>query len=95
MLGCTHYPFLAALIREIAGPAVAIIDPSAAIARELRRRLSGADLLSTKNRAGTAQFWTSATSDATQPVIAQLWQADVDVYPLPTHSTAPASRDGH
>jgi glutamate racemase len=88
VLGCTHYPFLAALIREIAGPAVAIIDPSAAIARELRRRLAGADLLSIENRAGTEQFWTSATSDASQPVIAQLWQADVDVHPLPTHSAA-------
>jgi glutamate racemase len=88
VLGCTHYPFLAALIREITGPTVAIIDPSAAIARELRRRLAGADLLSIENRAGTEQFWTSATSDASQPVIAQLWQADVDVHPLPTHSTA-------
>lgn len=36
VLGCTHYPFLAPLIREIAGTGVAIIDPSPAIARELR-----------------------------------------------------------
>src|SRR5665647_112261 len=38
VLGCTHYPFLAPLIREIAGATVTVIDPSAAIARELRRR---------------------------------------------------------
>jgi glutamate racemase len=87
VLGCTHYPFLAALIREIAGPAAAIIDPSAAIARELRRRLSGAGLLSTENRAGAEQFWSSATTGIAQPVINQLWQADVDVQRLPTDST--------
>jgi glutamate racemase len=83
VLGCTHYPFLAPLIQEIAGPAVAIIDPSAAIARELRRRLSSADLLSAENRLGTEQFWTSATTFVAQPIIAQLWQADVEVLRLP------------
>ncbi|MGA9665570.1 MAG: glutamate racemase [Gallionella sp.] len=88
VLGCTHYPFLAPLIREIAGPTVAIIDPSAAIARELRRRLSVAGLLSAENRAGTEQFWTSAASEIVQPVIAQLWQANVDVRRLPADSTA-------
>jgi glutamate racemase len=87
VLGCTHYPFLAPLIQEIAGSSVAIIDPSAAIARELRRRLSSADLLSIENRAGCEQFWTSATTNAAQTVIAQLWQADVDVQRLPTGST--------
>lgn len=83
VLGCTHYPFLAALIREIAGPTVTIIDPSAAIARELRRRLSGAGLLSTQSRTGTEQFWTSAAPGATQPIIAQLWQEGVAVHHLP------------
>src|SRR3989338_3866122 len=51
VLGCTHYPFLAPLIREIA-PSVAIIDPSAAIARELRRRLEHVGLLSHYPRGG-------------------------------------------
>ena len=83
VLGCTHYPFLAALIREIAGPEVAIIDPSAAIARELRRRLESASLLSTGDRAGSEQFWSSAQSDTTRAVISQLWEADVDLLYLP------------
>lgn len=90
VLGCTHYPFLAALIREIAGPGVAIIDPSAAIARELRRRLSSAGLLSSGDRTGTEQFWTSAAPEAAGPVIAQLWQADVSVQRLPDNPDAAA-----
>jgi glutamate racemase len=88
VLGCTHYPFLAPLIQQIAGPTVAVIDPSAAIARELRRRLTSAGLLSIENRTGSEQFWTSATTDIAQSVIVQLWQADVDVQRLPTGPTA-------
>jgi glutamate racemase len=88
VLGCTHYPFLAPLIQEIAGPTITIIDPSAAIARELRRRLSGAGLLSIEKRAGTEQFWTSATTDIARSVIIQLWQADVDVQRLASGATA-------
>jgi glutamate racemase len=83
VLGCTHYPFLAPLIREIAGATVTVIDPSAAIARELRRRLASADLLSTGSRAGTERFWTSAKSDTTRQVISQLWKADIDLQHLP------------
>lgn len=83
VLGCTHYPFLAPLIREIAGPTVAIIDPSAAIARELRRRLERANLLSNESRAGKDRFWTSAKPDTTRLVISQLWKADVDLQYMP------------
>ncbi|HWS75980.1 MAG TPA: glutamate racemase [Quisquiliibacterium sp.] len=39
VLGCTHYPFLEPLLRELAGPGVSIVDPAGAVARELQRRL--------------------------------------------------------
>ncbi|HEU0282835.1 MAG TPA: aspartate/glutamate racemase family protein, partial [Gallionella sp.] len=83
VLGCTHYPFLAPLIREIAGPSVAIVDPSAAIARELRRRLADTGLLSHEPRAGTERFWSSAAPDKVQPVISQLWRVGIEVWSLP------------
>ncbi|MBQ4298720.1 MAG: glutamate racemase [Bacteroidales bacterium] len=37
VLGCTHYPFLAPVIRRIAGPDVRIIDPAPAVARQTLR----------------------------------------------------------
>jgi glutamate racemase len=83
VLGCTHYPFLAPLIREIAGADVSIIDPSPAVARELRRRLNVASLLAPENRTGEVCFWSSAATSQTQGVIAQLWQADIKVSALP------------
>lgn len=39
VLGCTHYAFLADTIRELAGPEVAVVEPSAAVGRQLTHRL--------------------------------------------------------
>ncbi len=39
VLGCTHYPFVIPLIQEIVGPAVRVIDPAPAVARQARRML--------------------------------------------------------
>ena len=37
VLGCTHYPFVIPLIQSIVGPAVRVIDPAPAVARQVRR----------------------------------------------------------
>ena len=39
VLGCTHYPFLRPVIEAIAGPAVQVIDPAPAVARQTLRIL--------------------------------------------------------
>lgn len=39
VLGCTHYPFLDATIREIVGDRLTLIDTSVAVARQLERVL--------------------------------------------------------
>ena len=83
ILGCTHYSFLAPLIREIAGSGVVIVDPNAAVANELRRQLESNGLLSSDPHPGTERFWTSGVPGDVKPVIAQLWNADVEVRRLP------------
>lgn len=40
VLGCTHFPHLKALIEEVAGPGVTVLDPSEAVARQARRILT-------------------------------------------------------
>lgn len=82
VLGCTHYPFVTPLIRAIAGPEVAVLDPSTAVARELQRRLNEQGLMAA-NRRGNERFWTSGAPGAVRKVISILWAADVDVEPLP------------
>ena len=44
VLGCTHYPFLDAAIREIAAGRLALVDTSVAIARQLERVLEASGL---------------------------------------------------
>lgn len=39
VLGCTHYPFLKPVIERLAGPAVQVIDPAPAVARQTLRIL--------------------------------------------------------
>lgn len=45
VLGCTHYPFVEQLIRDVAGPEVKIVDTGEPVARQLQRLLEQRDLL--------------------------------------------------
>lgn len=45
VMGCTHYPFVIPLIREIVGPQVRVIDPAPAVARQAGRLLEMRGLL--------------------------------------------------
>lgn len=45
VLGCTHYPFAAALIGEILGPETVLLDGGAGTARQTKRCLEAAGLL--------------------------------------------------
>jgi glutamate racemase len=83
VLGCTHYPFLRALIQEISGPNVAVIDSSEAVARQLWRRLEAHDLLAAAELKGIEQFWTSADPAIADPIIKQLWPSCREVLGLP------------
>ncbi len=56
VLGCTHYPFIAQAIGEIAGDDVRIFDGGEGTARELKRRLTKENLLTDRMRQGTIIF---------------------------------------
>jgi len=84
VLGCTHYPFVTPVIQAVAGPSVAIIDPSAAVARELGRRLQAGDLLLQNGRAGTERFWTSGEVAKIRALLGQFWTDGADVQSLPS-----------
>lgn len=79
VLGCTHYPFLLPLIRQIVGDGIDVIDTGEPIARQLQRQLEARSLLSPE-RAGTVEFWTSGNCALVEPVVTQLWQAPVKLH---------------
>jgi glutamate racemase len=61
-LGCTHYPFLRRAIERVVGPAVAVIDPSPAVARQVGRVLKRKELFNPRKRMGKHLFYTSGDS---------------------------------
>jgi len=56
ILGCTHYPLLAGVIRSVLGKRVRIIDSARATARAVARALDAAGLRAPSNRKGREQF---------------------------------------
>jgi len=82
VLGCTHYPFLMPLIRQIVGENIDVIDTGEPIARQLQRQLEARNLLSPE-RAGMVEFWTSGDCALVEPVMMQLWQAPLKLHHLP------------
>jgi glutamate racemase len=81
-LGCTHYPFLLPLLRELA-PTINFIDPAPAVAAEVRRRLEIAGLLSRETRPGIERFLTSGEVTRVGAVIERLWGSVCAIEALP------------
>lgn len=77
VLGCTHYPFVMPLIRELVGEGIQIIDTGAAIARELERQLEIRGLLATADAPGDMRFFTSGNAPLLLPVMQKLWGKDL------------------
>jgi glutamate racemase len=78
VLGCTHYPFLREVIGEVLGEGVEILDSGVAVARQVRRVLSQAELLSADGE-GTFQLLTTGEPAAVAPVAERLWGVAVEV----------------
>jgi len=82
ILGCTHYPFLAPLIREVAGEGIVLVDTGAAVARHLQRRLQTELPARIAGEASTL-FWTSGDAAQATRIMSVLWGGEVDARPLP------------
>lgn len=63
ILGCTHYPILKAVIAEVMGPEVALVDSSAAVASELGRYLGGVIQAAPPDQVQKLQFLVTDVAD--------------------------------
>ena len=86
ILGCTHYPFLAQLIRDVVGECITLVDTGEAVARHLRRRLLD-ELPGRKPERnsgdGCVQFFTSGDEERSGHIMSMLWRHTVEVQRLP------------
>lgn len=83
VLGCTHYPFLASLVQEVAGSSVTVLDSAVPVARRVRQCLHAAGLMAPGSRPGAEEFWTSGDTHAVRSVLEQLWAPGTQVRALP------------
>ena len=91
VLGCTHYPFLLTLIRDIVGPTVTVLDPAPAVAQQLKRRLTEHNLIRKnlsddgpkESSTGQTHFWTSGDPAHAAATMTALWGAPIQVHALP------------
>jgi glutamate racemase len=92
VLGCTHYPFLAPAIRQVAGPAVQLIDTGAAVARRVRQQLEHYQLLTTTPEGNCQLFSTDQNggidhadgkSPTWSPIFLSMTRVNIDATPLP------------
>jgi len=84
ILGCTHYPFLAPLIREVVGDSVTLVDTGAAVARELKRRITSELPPQTAGEAGgSVSFYSSGEVASATRILSRLWGETVSASLLP------------
>jgi glutamate racemase len=75
VLGCTHYPFLSAAIRRVAGDSVVLVSPVEAVARRVRQLLAERGLEAHEGAVAAHRFYASAPS----PVLEAMAGAPVSV----------------
>jgi glutamate racemase len=78
-LGCTHYAFLRALIQDEAGDGILVIEPSEAVARQVRRVLDARALRNRRASGGRVLYLTSGDAAAFADVRRRLREANAAV----------------
>lgn len=81
ILGCTHYPFIAPLLRQLLPPGNSLIDTGSAVARRLENVLLERGMCS--DGKGDVRFWSSGDTQLMSAVLPLLWgeTAKVERYP--------------
>jgi len=79
VLGCTHFTYLAPVIREIVGPEIVVISTETAVAKEVVRRLAIEELLAPQGQGGQYEFWSNGDFAAFQKQVHRLWGEPVEV----------------
>ena len=64
VLGCTHYPFVKDLIKEVVGDDIPVVDGGFGTSKELRRQLKEADLLTDSTEQGNIEIFNSSNDSS-------------------------------
>lgn len=76
VLGCTHYPYLIPQLKKILPETVTIIDSGAAVAKQTKTILTEKELLNTKDKAPSFQFFSNKETTVLQKLIGTEFKAE-------------------
>lgn len=77
VLGCTHFPFIIPVIRDIVGPRVSVIDPAPAIAKRVSYLLQQSEQINGYSPKNSVVFSTSGHVGQFQSVLHALLGIDI------------------
>jgi glutamate racemase len=69
VLGCTHYPYLIPILKELLPEHVKIIDSGEAVARQTKHILNQNNLLNTSNAVPAIEFYTNTNPEVLQQLL--------------------------
>lgn len=90
ILGCSHYPYLAPVLRRVLGPEVPLLDPAEEMVGQLARRLERGHLQTPYGQSHAARFYATGPVTAFRPLAEAYLQMELprleqtDLSPLPT-----------
>jgi glutamate racemase len=85
VLGCTHYPFLRAVIQQEVGEGIALLDTGAAVARRTATVWDSEQAAAAANpQPGSLRLFTSGDPQAVSAVASQLWGSPLVVEGMTT-----------
>ena len=79
VMGCTHYPFVIPIIKDIVGEKVRVIDPAPAVARQTGRILDDYDLKTTGELTPLLTFLTTGDPGIMEGMLKSLLDLDCEV----------------
>ena len=82
VMGCTHYPFVIPIIKDIVGEEVSVIDPAPAVARQAGRMLEDYDLLSSDEKNSQYYFLTTGNPEKMKLMLQSLLNIEYQVSKL-------------
>ena len=88
VLGCTHFPFVLPLIREIAGPDVNVIDPAPAIARRTAYLLEQAAITFAGDGEASTVYATTGSAEKFKTAIHNLLNIETEPVQLAWNETS-------
>jgi glutamate racemase len=79
VLGCTHYPFVIPLIKDIVGNKIKIIDPTNAVVKRVLSLIEENDLKNNSGIIGEVEIFTSGDRENIENIIPKLFKNNLKI----------------